>query len=272
MKKMVLGLIIFMLAGCGGGGGNQELKDVSDDNQLYEKVYVDINLQNEQTDEYYLFLVKPGKIGTDGAPTSTNDFYGPIAVEDFQAKIEVVYNSGIERLLEAIDEDYLQLVVTTREDFLIRNPLNEEVLIYFDGEDWRSPLATEEKFVIDIVDKYPDGVISLPWPEADFVVKLNFKEGITPRHSYSVCLRQVDLTRPGGITVLCLGAPLSNESNYYNAVFYSEGLENYIGLIEIIGQQPNRVSYADEPIQVEFDRFGKPIGDSVVEVTIIEGE
>ncbi len=270
MKKILIIMIMLIIAGCSSNEGEVKTEKKVEKN-LYDTIKIDVNLLNEQTDEYYVFLVVPGKIGVDGKATSINDFYGPIEVENFKAEIDLKYNNKVEYLLEELKEKKLQLVITTHEDYLIRNPLNQETFVNFEkGEDeyFKEYFSTQEKFSVDIVDKYPDGVLSLPWPEADFVVKLRFKEGFEPRHSYSVCLRERDETRPTGVTFFCPGSPLSNKSNYYNAVFYSDNFKNYKGQIEIIGEQPKRVNYENEPIFVEFDHQGKPIGDSVVEVII----
>lgn len=282
MKKVLLFIMMFLVVGCSkatfddnnGYGGLKDNGAYETEKDLYETIYVELNLLNEQTDEYYLFFVKPGTIGTGGKPTATRDFYGPIKVEDFKAEVNLMEEFGIGYLLEEVDDNKLQIVITTREDFLIRNPLNEEIFIYFEevGEVITNMMSTQESFTIDIVDKYPDGVLSLPWPEADFVVKLRFKEGITPRHSYGVRIRELDEKTTSGYGVLAFGSPLSNVNNYYNAVFYKENLSNYRGVIEIEGEQPNIVQYEEYPLVVAFDGDGLPIEDNFVEVTIIEGE
>ncbi len=272
MKKLFVLLFLLLMVGCSKSSFEVELEKKVEKNH-YKVIKIDINLLNEQTDEYYVFLVKPGQIGKNGAITNTSDSYGPIEVENFKAEIDFSKDSGVEFLLEELIEKKLQLVVTTREDYLIRNPLNEETFVHFETEEdyyWPKYLATQEKFSVDIMDKYPDGVLSLPWPKADFVVKLKFKEGVEPYNSYSVCLRQIDLTRPSGISMVCLGSPLSNKTNYYNAVFYKESFMNYVGQIEIVKNQTQRVRYENEPIKVQFDREGKPIGNNVVEVLISE--
>lgn len=279
MRKIIaLLLLMLILGGCScsnsnydSEGGNVEASD----GDLHSKVFVDLNLLNEQTDEYYLFLVKPGTIGQDGAATRIFDFKGPIEVENFEAEIDLEdYSLGIELLLEELEEKKLQLVVTTREDFLIRNPLNEETFIYFEevGEVFKTHKATQGNFEIDIIDKYPDGVLSLPFPDADFVVKLKFKEGITPRSSYGVRIREFSDRTDSGLGLLVKGSPLSNEGNYYNAVFYSEYLKGFAGVLEIEGQQPQTVRYEGEPLTLRFDEEGQHIGDDVIEVYIIEGE
>lgn len=278
MKKIIVMLIFsFLLVGCSGNNGTDSGGSVVNESEIsgvYDKIYIDVDLQNEQSDEYYLFFVKPGTIGVNGKSTSLADFYGPIEIEDFKAEVELIYNTGVNNLLDELNEKKLQLVITTREDFLIRNPLNEETYIYFeeDEELFSNYLATQEKFEVPIADKYPDGVLSLPWPDADFVVKLRFKEGITPRSSYGVRIREFSDRTTSGLGLLIKGAPLSNESNYYNAVFYSENLKGFAGVLEIEGKQPNTVMYEGYPLTLKFDENGKHLGEDVIEVVIIEGE
>ena len=295
MKKILILLIVlvFLLAGCSGdnssgiGSGDSEAKgkaNSSDDrtesgsggeneeDALYEKIYIDVDLQNEQTDEYYLFFVKPGTIGTGGDPTEGRNFYGPIEVENFKAEVEVAYDIGISNLLDQLDEDKLQLVITTREDFLIRNPLNKDIFIYFEeNEEWfGAKLATQERFTIPIVDKYPDGVLSLAWQDADFVVRLNFKEGVEPRESYLVGIREFSDNTPSGLGAYSVGAPIVRRTQYYNTPFYSENLKGFAGILEIEGEQTHAIMYEGYPLTLRFDEDGKHIGDDVIEVVIIE--
>ena len=271
MKKFILLLLILFLVGCSKGSTLEEENIVEEG--AFEKIFIDIDLENEQTDEYYVFLVKPGTLGKDGKATRITDFYGPVEVEDFKAELDLIFNDKVTYLLDELDEKKLQLVITTKEDFLIRNPLNEETFVYFEKKDEISGyFSTKEKFDVSIIDKYPDGVLSLPWPEADFVVKLKFKDGITPRHSYGVRIREFSDRTPSGLGLLIKGSPLSNESNYYNAVFYSEYLKGFAGVLEIEGQQPKTVDYEGNPLTLRFDEFGKHIGDDVIEITITEGE
>ncbi len=285
---ILIAMLVFSVAGCSGdtatdnkeGGENDfgsetgESQTEENKNGLYEKIYVDVDLQNDQSDEYYLFFVKPGTVGTNGDATSLANFFGPIEIENFKTEVEFMYNTGVNNLLDELDEKKLQLVITTREDHLIRNPLNEETFIYFekDEELFSNYLPTQEKFEMPIVDKYPDGVLSLPWPDADFVIKLRFKEGITPRSSYGVRIREFSDSTSSGLGLFAPGSPLSNRGNYYNAVFYSENMKGFAGVLEIEGQQPNTVMYEGQPLTIKFDEDGKPIGDDVIEVVITEGE
>ena len=271
MKKLLIVLIMLLLTGCFAKEKAEEKKEEKAEMGSYETISVDVNLLNEQTDEYYLFLVKPGTIGQDGVATSISDFVGPFEIEEFKVELELS-KSNIRKLLDGAAELKLQLVITTREDHLIRNPLNEEMFISFEADEFMlNYLSTQENFKIDIVDKYPDGVLSLPFPDADFVIKLKFKDGITPRHSYNVGIREVMASSPTGLGVLRMGAPLSNKGNYYNAVFYSQNMKNYVGVLEIEGEVLQKVSYEGSPLRIEFDENGKPKGNSVIEVIITEG-
>ncbi len=110
-------VILLLIVGCYSKGTDDNYQEKQVDKSLYDTVRVAINLLNEQTDEYYVFLVAPGKIGTKGAPTSVTDFYGPIEVENFKGEIDLKYNNKIEYLLDELDEKKLQLVVTTHEDY-----------------------------------------------------------------------------------------------------------------------------------------------------------
>ncbi len=271
MKKGLLILLLLLSTGCFAKEKVEEKKESKVEIGLYETIRVDVNLLNEQTDEYYLFLVKPGTIGQDGAATSIYDFVGPFEIEDFKVELELS-KSNIRKLLDGADELKLQLVITTREDHLIRNPLNEEMFISFELDEYMlNYLATKQNFKIEIVDKYPDGILSLPFQDADFVVKLKFKEGITPRHSYNVGIREVMASSSTGLGLIRIGAPLSNKGNYYNAVFYSQNMKNYVGVLEIEGEVLQNVSYEGGPLRIEFDENGKPKGDAVIEVIITEG-
>ena len=295
MKKILILLmvLVLLLAGCSEGNsgdsdsadpkakgkadsGNERTESSNrgenGEDALYEKIYIDVDLQNEQTDEYYLFFVKPGTVGTGGDPTESRNFYGPIEIENFKAEVEVAHEAGISNLLDELDENKLQLVITTREDFLIRNPLNQDNFIYFEKDEempW-ADFATKERFTIPIVDKYPDGVLSLAWQDADFVVKLRFKEGVEPRESYLVRIRKLDETTTSGFGAYSVGAPIVRRTQYYNAPFYSENLKGFTGILEIEGEQTHAIMYEEYPLTLRFDEDGKHIGDDVIEVVIIE--
>jgi len=258
MRKFFVILILLITACSNGKEAKDDEKKV--EQQLYDEITISLNLLNEQTDNYYLFLVKPGVIKYDLERPNFSDYYGPIEIDGFQKKLTISEHFGIEYLLEVLEEKKLQIAITTREDYLLRNPLNKELFIYFEdeGEFGTYFRSKNETFNIDIEDKYPNGVNSLSFPKAQLAIKLVFDEGIEPANSYSAKIRQFDNKTPSGLGLFAPGTPLINKQNYYNAAFFGDHFINYAGILEISTSDNRRVRYEGEPITISFNEEGIP--------------
>ncbi len=258
MKKLLIILLVLITA-CSNKNGTGDIEK-KDENQLHDDIVINLNLLNEQTDDYYLFFVKPEVIKYDLKTPSFSDYYGPIEINGFQKKIKISEHVGLDILLEVLEEKKLQIAITTREDYLLRNPLNEETFIYFDSEEdfFNIFKATEKIYNIDITDKYPDGVNSLAFPTYPLAIKLIFDEGVEIVNSYSARIRQFDNKTPSGLGMYAPGSPLINKQNYYNAAFSGDHFKNYSGILEISTFDNRRVSYEGEPIKITFDEDGLP--------------
>ncbi len=258
MKKIFIFLLL-LITGCSSSSETNDIEKRTE-KQLHDEITINLNLLNEQTDDYYLFLVKPGVIKYDLQRPAFSDYYGPIEIEGLKKTLTISEHLGIEYLLEELDEKKLQIAITTREDYLLRNPLNEEVFINFEEETNFMTFfrATANKFNIDITDKYPDGVNSLSFPSAQLAIKLVFAEGVEPVNSYIARIREFSDYTSSGLGMYAPGSPLINKQNYYNAAFLGDNFKNYSGILEIATSDNRRVNYEGEPIKITFDKEGKP--------------
>lgn len=260
MKK-ILFLFIFLFTACTSSSSETNNFENVDSNELYSEVTINVNLLNEQTDDYYLFFVKPDVIKYDLTRPKFSDYYGPIEIDGFSVTLDLTEHRGIEMLLEVLDEKKLQVAITTREDYLLRNPLNEETFIYFEeNETYQFPKykSKTEVIKVDIVDKYPDGINSLAFPDAKLAIKLIFAEGVEPTTSYIARIREFSSTSSTGLGIYAPGSPLINKQNYYNAAFSGDHFKGYSGVLEIVDSNNRRVRYEGEPVTIHFDENGVP--------------
>lgn len=232
-------------------------------------------INKDAADTYLVYLVDPDRYGGLGEATSSGSYSGPYETNDEgTAIIDLSVNTELNHLLDELSQKRLKVVVATVEDFNIYNALNEETYIDFientgDGESSYIYKYFSETGELDLelVDAYPDGVISLPFPDAFFVIKLEFAEGVTPRNAYQVHLRNPD-------TGIGPSAPLTRQRAYYNTPYYEDNRDSFrnssFEIFVIV--QPDHISYEERPLFLQFDGDGNCLQgeNNVVTITINE--
>ena len=231
-------------------------------------------INKEAADTYLVYLVDPDRYGGLGEATLPRAYAGPFETNSSGTVIiDLEFNSQVSHFLDELAEKRIKVVVATVEDFNLFNSLNEETYIEFvenPDEDtifqYRYLSKTRE-LDLELVDAYPEGVISIAWPEAYFVIKLEFAEDVSPHSAYQVRLRNPD-------TGMGPAAPLTRRSRYYNTPYYEDSRDHFRNSsfeVQVI-YQPDRISYEEEPLFLQFDGDGNCLQgeNNVVTITINE--
>gem|GEM_PF-1878571 len=270
MKKVFLCLVaVLLLVGCS-PGGNQTATGGDGAGEAEQSVYKTLTIQTNLTnpeakDDYYLvYLLTPGQKATEAGEATQGGYYGPFPTDaEGKVVIELEYNLDIARLIEdeaSTKKKHLQLIVATQEDIYLRNPLNQETYIEFaepsDDSDGYDYYSTVESLTVDITDKYPDGVLSLTFPDATFVIKLVFDEA--PVEAYEVNIYKPSDTAPDGIGSYRIGR-ICREFQYWDTPFFKDDcLEEWSGTIVVNACDTNeRILYEGYPLRVTFGANGK---------------
>jgi len=246
--------------------------DDSTNEELHSIFNIKVDIQNpdDRHEKYLVFLLPTGSKSIEkGYKGATQGGYmGPFTTdENDEISIDIRDKWDYEWLIDSeknTQPGSFEVFITTEEDVLILNPLNDETIIQVEEVDEFSYGVKEKSYTIPIVDKYPDGVVSLPFPEATFVIKLQFAEGVVPKSSYLVAISQAGHTE-GSI----LNGRLDRKFQYWDTPFFAEDqLDNWNGTI-IIKDDNKRISYAEYPIEITFTDGKCDQGDVIV-ITITE--
>lgn len=282
MKKVIVILaVVILLVGC----GNKAIEKNDTVNKDVEKtksrtLVIETELTNPEAkdDKYLVFLLPEGIKETEPGQATQSGYVGPYETDsNGKADIPIESNSSLKYVLDKLDESNLklQVIVTTTEDIYMRNPLNKETFIKFTknenkDEEYSCPYFSNQAVVkIKITDKYPDGVYSLTFPDASFVIKLNFKDGYVPKNSFTVAIVKNDPKSIDGLGMYRL-APVSREFQYWDTPFFKEdNLSKWNGTIIVEHFETNeRIMYDEYPKQLTFDENGKCNQGNIVNITI----
>ncbi len=239
---------------------------------------VNLNVLNSDatSDTYYVYFVIPGMKETEPGKATQRGKSKPFETdENGQIVIDFEENSwelqGFVQNEESTKPNSLELYVTTKEDVYIRNPLNEPTMIDFNvqepGEGEFSPKITfkQAELNLDITDKYPDGVLSLTFPDATFVLKLKFNEPQTT--SYEVSLF-VPSDTGDGIGIVRVGR-ISREFQYWDTPFFAGELKAGKRAVVINNFDTNEtVNYEGYPLWLEFNEDGTCKQGDIVEIVM----
>jgi len=248
-------------------------KDDNSKFSTYSQLIINCDLQNPeaQDDSYDVYIVVPDKL--DFTPGKANqEFYYKIETdENNQAVLDVTENWDLEWYLSDAVENHdgmMEIWITTKEDIYIRNPLNQKTTVKFvvDDEDPLLYESTVSDINIPFVDAYPEGVLSLSFQDATFVIKLEFPEGYEPTSSFIV---SVVVRDDAGME--WRNGRIDRASQYWDTPFFAEdGLANISGFIEIRDYDTDAlVSYEGEPMNVTFDENGICSSGNIVVVKVI---
>lgn len=254
--------------------------DNADVNEVpgYTTLTIQTHLTNpeDKDDAYLVFLIQPGSLPTE--PGAAKQGCTPFETDENGAvTIDLRYNENLAYQIEKSQDNSLQLVVTTQEDIYLRNPLNEETLIHFIPNDdeitsWELPYyADKEQIDVDITDKYPDGVLSLTFPDATFVIKLTFEDGYVPSDAYVVTVKKPSDTASDGIGMEGMGR-ICRPFQYWDTPFFVDDMmQHWSGLIVVTDfETDERVYYEGFPMQVTFDSEGRCEQGDIVTIKLTD--
>ncbi len=271
MKKIIILLLtIFLLTGCGSDTKNYNRSS----NKGSHEISIKLDVKEGKHDSYLVFFMPRGAKKTEVGAGTAYGFLGPHEIKkDGVLNLNVIENYEFNRTLNELEEKVLEVYVSTPEDYLVINPLNKKLEIKF-IEDNRPELGGESDFffpeselIIPIVDKYPDGVISLPYQDATFVIKLNFEEDIENRGSFEVSIHWDNPKFPGDIGVYRTGR-VSRSYQYWEVPFFKDDLlAGKTGKIVVRDFDTYEViNYPGHPKSVSFDKNGKCTEGDIINI------
>lgn len=239
---------------------------------------INLNVLNPEAknDSYYVYFVIPGmKESEPGEATQRGKFKPFETDENGQVVIDFEENSweltGFVQSTESTKPNSLELYVTTKEDIYLRNPLNEPTIVDFnvkepgEGEFFPKITFKQAELNLDITDKYPDGVVSLTFQDAIFVVKLKFKE--PPTTSFEVSLFVPD-DKGDGIGIVRTGR-ISREFQYWDTPFFAGEIKGGKRAVVIKNFDTNEtVNYEGYPLWLEFNEDGTCKQGDIVEIVM----
>lgn len=280
MKKIIIVLFVLMLAACSAGTPKTENDDTPKPGK-FTTLSIQTELTNaaEKDDFYNVYLLAPGVKKTEpGQATQSGMMIGPFATAA-QGKIDFDLEDSFDLnwFLDGIDGDVkkLEVYVVTAADIYLRNPLNKMTTVEFainndaktkDNYKYTTPLETVK---ISITDKYPEGVLSLAFPDATFVIKLAFPEGMVPKSSYEVSIHRPSSTAPDGIGMIRIGRVDRKFQDWDTPFFKDDKLETWSGTIVVTDFDTNaRIMYEGYPKRITFDANGKCTEGDIITVTL----
>lgn len=279
--SIVLSLII--LVGCASTPTESKTPSGTSSNNLTnpEKagsntLSVKLKLTNPQAkkDSYLVHFVVPGQKQTKPGEATQSGKSIPFetgqdgtVVIDFEENSS--YLSGLVQSEESTKPNSLELYVTTKEDIYIRNPLNAPTVIDFEikkpgeGEIFDKIFFKQSEIELNITDKYPDGVLSLTFPDAVFVVKLKFEQA--PANGYEVSLFLPD-KQGDGIGTERIGR-VSRDFQYWDTPFFKGEIKSGKRAVVIRHFETNDlINYAGYPLWLEFREDGTCVQGDIIEI------
>lgn len=280
MRKIIILLTVLVLTACSAGTPKND-----DDTKPKPGKFTTLSIQTELTnpaekDEFYnVYLLVPGVKQTEpGKATQSGMMIGPFAT-DASGKIDFDLEDSFDLnwFLDAIESDVkkLEVYVVTEEDIYLRNPLNKMTTVEFtENKDTKTRdlykyTTTFETLKISITDKYPDGILSLAFPDATFVIKLAFAEGFVPKSSYEVSIHKPSNTATDGIGMIRLGRIDRGFQDWDTPFFKDDKLQEWSGTIVVTDFETNaRIMYEGYPKRITFDANGKCTESDIITITL----
>lgn len=274
MKKiLILILLIGLFVGC--SDGNDNGPGYEGTNQPAEGSYqlaISLDVAESTHDKYLLFFMTRGVKKTGVGEPTIYGYRDPIEIQkNGEVVINLEDNFDFQWEIDADEDHILEVYVTTPEDVYIRNPLNQKTEIKFlkgnmSDLDYLSPVS---KLTIPIVDKYPDGVITLANPDAVFVIKLELEEGFKPVGSFLVCVHWDNPDYPDEIGLVRTGRGCHSIDYWETPFFSDEMLPEQTGKIVVEEfDSGRRVEYVGFPKTLSFDGGGNCFQGDVIRLTI----
>jgi hypothetical protein len=276
MRKLLIFLLVFLLVGCGPSSNNEQDPKDNENKELLSAFTIDLNVSGDVSDgeEYLVYLMRPGILETEPGKATQSGFYGPFETVSRKVIIDTDFNWDLDWFIEdaASNNEKLHIYVSTKDDIYLRNPLNEPVEIRFvENEDEETNTNVkygvyEESVKVDVTDAFPQGILSLTFPDATFVIKLTFD---TPpsESSFEVSIHRPDPNATDGISPVRAGR-LARAFQYWDTPYFeSDRLDTWSGYIVVRDYHTNAViEYEGYPKKVEFDENGKCLEADIIEI------
>lgn len=276
MKKILVIIgVLFLLTGCTESSSKKEDTKNQPEGK-YQTLKIKLDVKNKDIlDQTYLVFILPEGLKETEAGKATQTYTQKLETNlEGEVEIPLSFNFNLESALKKYETDLskLEVIITTQEDTYMRNPLNDQTFIEFvknrdeDTKEEFPYLSVVETKNIDIIDKYPKGVISLTFPDATFVIKLEFEKDFKPSSSYSVSIYKPDPRSKDGIGIVRLGR-LDREFQYWDTPFFeADKLSSWNGYIIIEDTNNKRIFYKDYPKTLTFDKNGKCNQGDIVKI------
>lgn len=276
-KIFIIFIIIIFISGCGSNVADENNSEKQEKN---EQLIIKTKVTNKtEKGDYLIYFMHVGE-RDEKAGEANQSAFGPFETDEngeYVLDLKFNYNKDVATYLESgenKEKNKLEMFIVTKEDIYIRNPLNKKTIVEFipneSEEDYPDPAyySKEKELEVSFTDKYPEGVLSLTFQDAIFVIKLEF-EGEVPKKSYEVSIFWNDPSKPDGIGIIRVGR-ISREFQYWDTPFYkTDNLASKTGTIIIKDFDTNEtIKYEGYPKTVSFDKDGNPIGEKIVKLKI----
>ncbi|MBN2795945.1 MAG: hypothetical protein JXR88_11105 [Clostridia bacterium] len=212
---------------------------------------------------FKVYLVKPdAEIGVEQAYQAWK--YGPLDLDDQgNVLIDLETNYDLWDMIGSNEEHQLRIVVTSEEDIYLRNPLNEAQYLEFVTNDNEDELYLCEYFaskeIVDVpfTSGYPEGVVSLTFRDAIFVLKVVKAEGSDPLKSYVVSIvdDQYSIGR------------ISRAFQYYDTPFFEGENMSASGRVMVKDYDTDEeIKYEGYPMSLSFDENGRCTSGDIIKL------
>lgn len=253
----------------------------TDETQGSYTLTVNLNVTNpeEKDDSYLVHMLSPGKKETEtGKATQSGrskvyetDANGTVVID---IEGDWAFRDLVEHP-ESTKPNTLEVYVTTKEDIYIRNPLNtptslDFIIIYDDDAGFSYDcMFTQTELNLDITDKYPDGVLSLSFQDAVFVLKLAFDEPPT-KNTYEVSLFVPNENTSDGIGIVRVGR-LCRDFFYWDTQFYANEVRGKRAVVITDYETDQRIPYEGFPLWLDFNDDGTCVQGDIIVVNMPAG-
>lgn len=268
-----------MLVGCGSSSnGEKDPDDVK--KELLSSFTIDLNVSGDVSDdeEYLVYLLRPGILESEPGKATQSGFYGPFETVSRKVLIDTDFNWDLDWFIEdaASNNEKIHIYVTTLEDIYLRNPLNDPVEVEFVENKEEETNTTvkygvyKESVKVDVKDAFPQGILSLTFPDATFVIKLTFASP-TSESAYEVSIHRPSDTSSNGIGMVRIGR-MARSFQYWDTPFFKEDiLKAWNGYIVVRNIDTNaEIEYEGYPKKVEFDENGRCKESDIIEIKILK--